>query len=120
GSADNSASGWAISSPAFSEGDELPNENTCAGREFAVGSSPELNWTDGPEGTQSYALVLKHLAIVEDVDPTSPDYAKGFMWVIWDIPPSVRKLPANLGRDAFPPEVPGAQQWAIRNQFGYF
>lgn len=111
---------WTISSPAFEEGGELPLENTCDGREFAVGSSPELTWTEGPTGTKSYAIVLKHLAIVEDVDPASPDYSKGFMWVVWDIPANVRRLPPNLGRDALPLDVPGAQQWAIRNQFGYF
>ena len=42
------------------------------------------------------------------------------MWVIWDIPADVHKLPANLSRAQFPAEIPGAQQWANRNQFGYF
>jgi phosphatidylethanolamine-binding protein (PEBP) family uncharacterized protein len=111
---------WSITSPAFASGAEIPKEYTCDGRPFPVGTNPQLDWTDGPSGTKSYALVLKHLAIVEGVDPTSPDYAKGFMWVVWDIPANVRTLPASLGREALPPQVPGAQQWAIRNQFGYF
>jgi phosphatidylethanolamine-binding protein (PEBP) family uncharacterized protein len=114
------AEAWAISSPLIAEGAEIPPEHTCDGRPFPVGSSPELNWTEGPEGTLSYAIVLKHLAIVENLPPTDPNYFKGFMWAIWDIPAAVHKLPANLGRDMFPPEVPGAQQWSIRNQFGYF
>lgn len=113
-------SSWSISSPTITSGGEIPLVNTCDGRPFPVGSSPELNWTDGPEGTKSYALVLKHLAIVEGLPPTDPNYFKGFMWTIWDIPASVHKLPANLGRAQLPPEVPGSQQWAIRNQFGYF
>jgi phosphatidylethanolamine-binding protein (PEBP) family uncharacterized protein len=111
---------WTVSSPAFATGAEIPADHTCSGKPFAVGANPELNWTDGPAGTKSYAIVVKHLAIVESVDPSSPDYAKGFMWVIWDIPSTVRKLPANLGREQFPAAIPGAQQWAIRNQFGYF
>jgi phosphatidylethanolamine-binding protein (PEBP) family uncharacterized protein len=114
------AESWTIASPAFDAGAEIPKEHTCDGRGFAEGSSPPLSWTEGPAGTKSYAIVLKHLAIVESVDPSSPDYPKGFMWVIWDIPASARSLPANLGRAALLPEVPGAQQWAIRNQFGYF
>jgi phosphatidylethanolamine-binding protein (PEBP) family uncharacterized protein len=116
----NANASWSISSPAFAAGAEIPKEYTCDGRAFAVGASPELAWTAGPAGTKSYALVVKHLAIVESVDPSSPDYAKGFMWAIWDIPASTLELPANLGRAALLPEVPGAQQWSVRNQFGYF
>jgi phosphatidylethanolamine-binding protein (PEBP) family uncharacterized protein len=113
------AESWTITSPAFPAGGELPLENTCSGREFALGVNPQFDWTAGPEGTMSYALVSKHLTIA-DGDPTSPDYFKGFMWVIWDIPANVRSIPQDIGREAFPPAVPGAQQWAIRHQFGYF
>jgi phosphatidylethanolamine-binding protein (PEBP) family uncharacterized protein len=63
--------------------------------------------------------VAKHLAIVES-DPTRADYWKGFMWAVWDIPATARQLPTNLGREQFPPAIPGAQQWSIRNPFGYF
>jgi phosphatidylethanolamine-binding protein (PEBP) family uncharacterized protein len=112
---------WAISSPAFAEGAKIPAEYTCEGRPFPVAlSSPELNWTDGPAGTKSYAIVVKHLAISEVLPPTDPNYFKGFMWTIWDIPATVKQLPANIARDAFPPQIPGAQQWSIRNQFGWF
>lgn len=118
--AEEPAETWALSSPVITTGTEIPPENTCDGRPFPVGSSPALEWTEGPAGTMSYAVVLKHLAIVEKLPTTDPNYFKGFMWAIWDIPANVRSLPANIGRDMFPPEVPGAQQWAIRNQFGYF
>jgi phosphatidylethanolamine-binding protein (PEBP) family uncharacterized protein len=111
---------WRISSPVITEGGEIPSDYTCSGREFAVAANnPELNWTPGPVGTKSYALVAKHLAIAES-DPTRADYWKGFMWVIWDIPTSVHQIPTNLGRDQFPPAIPGSQQWSIRNQFGFF
>ncbi len=111
---------WTITSPSFNPGDEIPLEHTCDGRAFAAGTNPALSWTAGPEGTMSYAIVLKHLAVVESVDPASPDYHRGFMWVIWDIPNTASALPADLGREASPSAVPGAQQWAVRNQFGYF
>lgn len=111
---------WKISSPVITEGAEIPFDYTCSGRDFAVATNnPEINWTAGPAGTKSYALVTKHLAITES-DPTRADYWKGFMWVIWDIPASVHQIPANLGRDQFPAAIPGSQQWSIRNQFGFF
>lgn len=114
-------SGWAISAPAFKDSEKIPSEYTCDGREFPVAlTNPQLDWTEGPAGTQSYAIVAKHLAIVEGLPPTDPNYFKGFMWAIWNIPASVRSLPANLSRDEFPAQIPGAQQWSIRNQYGYF
>lgn len=112
-------SSWAISSPAFAAETEIPLEYTCSGREFALGVNPPFTWTAGPAGTMSYALVAKHRKIAEG-DPASPDYFKGFMWVIWDIPANVLSIPADIGREAFPPAIPGAQQWAIRHQFGFF
>jgi phosphatidylethanolamine-binding protein (PEBP) family uncharacterized protein len=112
---------FTVTSPAFGTGGDIPKDYTCEGRAFPVAlGSPELDWTDGPAGTKSYAIVVKHLAIVEDLPATDPNYFKGFMWVIWDIPSSVHKLPANIARSQFPAEIPGAQQWSIRNQFGFF
>src|SRR5690606_18351946 len=116
---ENAPPTWTISSPAFAADAEIPLEYTCSGREFALGVNPPLAWTQGPAGTMGYAVVVKHRKIAEG-DPNSPDYFKGFMWVVWDIPANVHSIPADIGRDASPPAIPGAQQWAIRNQFGYF
>lgn len=119
--ANTATTSWAITAPAIPEGGKIPTEYTCDGREFAVAlSSPQFDWTAGPAGTQSYAIVAKHLAIVEGLPATDPNYFKGFMWAIWDIPATVHSLPANISRDQLPPEVPGAQQWSIRHQFGWF
>lgn len=120
--AEETAETWSISSPVVAEGSAIPVDHTCEGRPFPVPllGNPELTWTEGPAGTQSYALVLKHLAISEATPPSDPAYARGFMWAIWDIPASVRSLPANMSRAQFPTEVPGAQQWSNRNQFGFF
>jgi phosphatidylethanolamine-binding protein (PEBP) family uncharacterized protein len=118
---DASTTTFAVTSPAFAAGGAIPAEYTCDTRPFPVAlTNPELNWTEGPTGTKSYAIVVKHLAIVEGLDPSDPNYFKGFMWAIWDIPSTVHKLPTNLSRDAAPADIPGAQQWSIRNQFGYF
>lgn len=117
----SAAPSWAVTSPVITEGGKIPTEYTCDGREFAVAlGSPQFDWTAGPTGTQSYAIVAKHLAIVEGLPETDPNYFKGFMWAIWDIPVTVHSLPANISRDQLPAEVPGAQQWSIRHQFGWF
>jgi phosphatidylethanolamine-binding protein (PEBP) family uncharacterized protein len=113
---------WSITSPTLASGAAFPADATCDGHAFATGKSPELNWTDGPTGTMSYAIVLKDLSIIQNNDPATNAtvYNRGFHWVIWDIPASIHKLPAMLGSAEFPTEVAGARQWAIRNQFGYF
>jgi Raf kinase inhibitor-like YbhB/YbcL family protein len=64
------------SCPAF------PPENTGLGDGADV--SPPMSWSAGPDGTLSYALVLKDLS-----NGTSH-------WAIWDIPASVTELPAEL------------------------
>lgn len=112
---------FAVTSPAIQEGGMIPAENTCEGRPFPVAlSNPAISWTPGPEGTQSYAIVVKHLAISDGLPQTDPNYFRGFMWAIWDIPANVTSIPANLGSEQFPTAIPGAQQWTSYNQFGYF
>jgi len=116
GSSDEDAA-WALTSPAFADGAALPAGATCDGRAFGTGESPELNWTEGPEGTKSYALVFKDTTLEAVADPAVKMLA--YHWAIWDIPAGTRKLPASLGSAEFPTEVAGARQWSSVNQFGY-
>jgi phosphatidylethanolamine-binding protein (PEBP) family uncharacterized protein len=119
---ENGQTAFSISSPQFPDGGMIPREHTCEGRAFPVPGmgNPEFNWTDGPAGTQSYALVAKHLAISDKLPPTDRNYFRGFMWAIWDIPASVHQIPKNLAPAQFPTEIPGSQQWQSFNQFGFF
>jgi Raf kinase inhibitor-like YbhB/YbcL family protein len=88
---------FTLTSPALSEGDAFLPENTCAG----ANTSPELDWTAGPAGTMSYAMVLT-------------DLSNGFLhWVVWDIPPETRSLPALLPTTATLTEPAGARQVAL-------
>src|SRR6478609_9695156 len=65
--------------------------------------SPELDWTAGPSGTQSYAIVLHDL--------TNLMGSKPFVhWVIWNIPGATRMLPAGLDTMAMPSVPAGASQ----------
>ncbi|HYP74515.1 MAG TPA: hypothetical protein VER12_01085 [Polyangiaceae bacterium] len=65
--------------------------------------SPQLDWTAGPSGTQSYAIVLQDL--------TNITAGKPFVhWVMWNIPGTTRMLPAGLETSAMPSVPPGSSQ----------
>ena len=80
-----------LASTAFVEGGRIPDEYTCKGHNI----SPPLSWTDAPDGTRSFAL------IVED-----PDTPLGTMthWVVFNIPAGVRSLPKGIPRDGHLPD----------------
>jgi len=98
----------ALTGPSVQAGKPLPSEFTCDGKAFGDGKSPELDWSNEPSGTKSYAILLKDLTIESgqsagDMNPEHP-----FHWTIWNIPGSTHKLPASLSNDASP--IPGTQQ----------
>jgi Raf kinase inhibitor-like YbhB/YbcL family protein len=70
-----------MSSSAFGDGEALPAEFTCDG----VGSSPPLAWSDAPDATRSFALVVE--------DPDAPGGTFGH-WGAYDIPAGTRSLAA--------------------------
>lgn len=60
GCGDDEQEAFTLTSPAFADGAPLPAEYTCSGKNFPNSGQPptphtlpELNWTPGPEGTQS-------------------------------------------------------------------
>lgn len=67
--------------------------------------SPELRWTEAPEGTKSFALTV--------YDPDAPTGSGFWHWVVYDIPATARGLPAG-GASLVLPE--GARQG--RNDLG--
>jgi Raf kinase inhibitor-like YbhB/YbcL family protein len=78
-----------LTSPAFAHEARIPRKYTCDG----AGSSPPLQWTEAPPGTQSFAL------IVHDPDAPRGDFTH---WVLFDIPPEVTEIaegaaPAEVG-----------------------
>lgn len=68
-----------LSSPAFADGGDIPVRHTCDGD----GISPRLTWTDVPERTRSFTLIVD--------DPEAP---RGTFthWVLYDIRADVREL----------------------------
>lgn len=88
-----------ISSTAFGANEVIPREYTCDGPD----RSPPLQWTDPPEGTQSFAL------FVDD-----PDAPHGIFrhWGVYDLPANRRELRVGEGNQ----EVPDFRQ--ATNDFG--
>jgi hypothetical protein len=85
---------FAISSPAFHAGGEIPTEHTCEGPD----ASPPLAWSGAPAGTRSLALIVD--------DPDAPDPAAPRMtwvhWVLYAIPPTSTGLPAAVASRDLP------------------
>lgn len=75
---------FTLRSPAFAGDDRIPHRFARDGANL----SPPLEWSDPPEGTRSYAL------IVED-----PDAPRGMFrhWAVFDIPTDKRRLDEGEG-----------------------
>lgn len=75
-----------ISSKAFQQGDRIPLEYTCDGQNI----SPQLQWSAGPEGTLSYAIISD--------DPDAP-MGTWVHWVVYNIPAKERSIMKNQPKD---------------------
>jgi len=83
--------------------DQFPNDlllTTIGGGNH----SPELDWTSGPVGTLSYALVLHD---------DSNDYTH---WAVWNIPANTHELPASLASGSNPNGLTGVKQVSFFEQ----
>lgn len=98
-----------LTTSAYSEGAQIPNQYTCADSNMA---SPPLEWSNPPKDTASFALIF------HDTD-TAP--AKGVMdnthWILWNIPASSSQLPGNVKPDASPDGIQQGKN--IRGANGY-
>jgi Raf kinase inhibitor-like YbhB/YbcL family protein len=90
-----------LTSPAFEESGTIPKANTCDGDD----SSPKLEWSGAPDNVKSFALICD--------DPDAPR-GTWVHWVIFNLPPDSRELPAGVSADKAP--APAAKQG--RNDFG--
>ncbi len=69
-----------MTSTAFENQGMIPKKYTCDGEDV----SPALKWTQGPEGTVSYALISD--------DPDAPG-GTWVHWVLYNLPASITLLP---------------------------
>jgi Raf kinase inhibitor-like YbhB/YbcL family protein len=83
-----------LTSPAFAQNAAIPKQYTCEGKD----TSPPLSWSDAPDGTKSFALIVD--------DPDAPDPRAPKMtwvhWVIHNIPANVQSLPEDAARKGMP------------------
>src|SRR3990172_12290424 len=75
-----------ISADGFKQGDTIPDEFTCAGRDI----SPSLSWEGIPAGTQSIVLIMD--------DPDAPG-GTFVHWVLYNIPANIQKLPKGMPKN---------------------
>lgn len=75
--------GFTLTSTDVVEGGRLPIEFTCDGD----GSTLPLAWSGAPDGTQSYAVIMHHVAAPEEIH---------WYWVLYNLPADVTSLPKNV------------------------
>ncbi len=95
-----------LSSSAFRHQSSIPSRYTCDSDDV----SPPLAWTDVPNDTKSFVL------IVDDPDAPDPAAPKRVYvhWVIYDIPASARALPESATAKTLPA---GSREG--KNDFGH-
>lgn len=94
-----------LTSPAFEAEAFIPPEFTCDG----ANQSPALTWEAPPPETQSLVLLVQ--------DPDAPN-GIFIHWVIYDLPPQLRSLPAAIPNQPFLTEG-GVQAKNDFGQYGY-
>jgi hypothetical protein len=98
-----------IESSSFPNNGPIPVQHTCEGHDI----SPELFWTEIPQGTRSLVLIVD--------DPDAPDPAAPkrtwVHWVLYNIPPEAAGLPEGVETSALPAGTrEGLNDW---NRTGY-
>jgi len=86
---------FTLSSTSFSNGGTIEKKFTCDDADV----SPQLKWTEPPDGTKSFALLVD--------DPDAP-VGNWNYWAIWNIPSSLRSFPEGKSKEASLPD--GSQQ----------
>ena len=93
-----------VTSPDFENQGAIPKKFTCDGEDI----SPALAWSNIPEGTKSFALIVD--------DPDAPDPANPRMtwvhWVMYNIPATVSSLAEGvIDKDLPKGTLQGLNDW---------
>jgi len=79
-----------VTSTTFTDGGTIPDSAIYNGYGLAGGNrSPELSFSDVPDGTKSFALICH--------DPDAPTSGGFYHWVMFNIPGSTRELGEGAG-----------------------
>jgi Raf kinase inhibitor-like YbhB/YbcL family protein len=89
--------GLTLTSTAFPDGSEIPVKYTSAA---PMPISPELNWTNVPMGTVTFALLMHDpdVAFNRSIDTDVTH------WIVWNIPGTARGLHENMPATAQMPD----------------
>jgi Raf kinase inhibitor-like YbhB/YbcL family protein len=83
--------GLTLTTPDFQDGGIIPDKFTFATKKFV---SPELDWSNVPAGTVSFALIF------HDPDEALHGHIEDVLhWLVFNIPGTSRQLPSNLPPD---------------------
>jgi Raf kinase inhibitor-like YbhB/YbcL family protein len=95
----------------FPDGGEIPVKFSQAapGAAPGEGTSPALNWTNVPAGTQSFVVNMRDLDVARN--KTTDDQAH---WVVWNIPATTTGLPEGVPKGA--KLADGAYQISVTGQ----
>jgi Raf kinase inhibitor-like YbhB/YbcL family protein len=95
----------------FADGADIPVKFTQAapGAAPGEGTSPAINWTNVPAGTQSFVLNMRDMDVARN--KTTDDQAH---WVVWNIPASASGLPEGVPKG--PKLANGAYQISATGQ----
>jgi len=97
-------------SAAFSQQGSIPARYTCEGEDI----SPPLSWSDVPEGTKSFALIVD--------DPDAPDPQAPRMtwvhWVLYNLSATTRELPEGMSPEVLPAGTKEGQNDWKRTVYG--
>ncbi len=93
-----------LTSPSFVNQGDIPKKYTCDGEDI----SPALEWSEVPEGTKSFALIVD--------DPDAPDPANPRMtwvhWVLYNLPATAVSLPEGAVKKDLPEgTMEGLNDW---------
>lgn len=80
---------FTLESTAFKHNAPIPALYTCDGKNI----SPELHWTDVPDTTKSFVLIVD--------DPDAPGNAPFVHWVLFNIPATTRSLSQDIQNGDF-------------------
>jgi Raf kinase inhibitor-like YbhB/YbcL family protein len=107
-SAQTTGAGLVLTSTDIAEGDTIAEMYTFNGFGCGGGNiSPSLSWSGAPAGTKSFALTC--------YDPDAPTGSGFWHWVVFNIPPTVTRLPRGAGD----PKSPAAPKGAVQSRTDY-
>ncbi|KAK1412431.1 hypothetical protein QVD17_33677 [Tagetes erecta] len=90
----NASDEFRLTSSSIDHEGKLPRKYTSDGQGTQKDISPPLEWYNVPEGTKTLALV------VQDIDAPDPEgpLVPWTVWVVINIPPSLKRLPEGFSR----------------------